>query len=66
MVRAKIQKEYRDKLLGHSLQGMDGHYIKPGEDDLIKAMKKYTAWLDGQVKKLSVDHSVDHIERNGT
>jgi len=65
MVTAKIQKEYRDKLLGHSLEGMDRHYVKPGENDLKKAMNKYTAWLDGQVKKLNVDHSVDHIAKQG-
>ncbi len=65
MVDAKIQKEYRDKLLGHSLRGMDKHYIVIDEDALKKAMKKYTAWLDGQVIKLNVDHSVDHIEKQG-
>lgn len=58
MVDAKIQKEYRDKLLGHSLKGMDRHYIIIKEKALKKAMKKYSAWLNGQIK-LNVDHSVD-------
>jgi len=65
MVTAKIQKEYRDKLLGHSLKGMDRHYVVVKEDALKKAMKKYTAWLDGQVKKQNVDYSVDHIAKQG-
>lgn len=64
MVEAKIQKEYRDKLLGHSLKGMDRHYIIIKEPALKKAMKKYTAWLNGQIK-LNVDHSVDQVAKKG-
>jgi len=67
MVKAKIQKEYRDTLLGHSLKGMDRHYIVPGEKDLKKAMKKYTAWLDGQLnlELKSLDHFLDHATKKG-
>jgi integrase len=51
MVSAGIFKEYRDTILGHSLQGMDLHYIVPSEDDLYQAMEKYTEWIDGELKK---------------
>ena len=61
MVDAGVDKAYRDTILGHSLKGMDTHYIKPSEESLTAAMDKYTAWLDAQVeaKLQNVDHSVD-------
>jgi len=67
MLTAGIQKEYRDKLLGHSLKGMDRHYIVPGEDDLKKAMDQYTDWLDGQVEAVwqNLDHFLDHALQHG-
>lgn len=49
MVKAGVDKVYRDVILGHSLKGMDAHYIKPSEDDLTTAREKYTAWLDEQL-----------------
>ena len=45
-VKAGVDKVYRDMITGHSLKGMDVHYIKPNEDDLKAAMEKFTAWLD--------------------
>ncbi|MFC1580007.1 tyrosine-type recombinase/integrase [Thermodesulfobacteriota bacterium] len=51
MLAAEVQKEYRDTILGHSLEGMDVHYIKPSEDDLKTAMEKYTTWLDTQISE---------------
>ena len=61
MLTAGIEKEYRDKILGHSLKGMDRHYIVPGEDDLKQAMDQYTEWLDSQIEAVwkKVDHFVD-------
>jgi integrase len=38
--------DIRRTILGHSLQGMDLHYMAPSEDDLHRAMGIYTAWLD--------------------
>ncbi len=38
MVEAGIDKVYRDKILGHSLKGMDIHYIKPTEEALSEAV----------------------------
>ena len=46
MLAAGVAKEYRDKILGHSMKGMDVHYLKPSEDDLKAAMDQYTAWLE--------------------
>lgn len=50
MLRAGVDKIYRDIFLGHSLQGMDRHYMSPSEDDLHRAMNKYNKWLDGQLE----------------
>lgn len=41
-VRAGVDKVYRDTITGHSLKGMDIHYIKPSEADLAAAMEKFT------------------------
>ncbi len=59
MLRAGVDKELRDTILGHSLLGMDVYYIKPSNEDLKKAMDKYTAWLDQEMEKTIVDHFVD-------
>ena len=40
MLSAGIDKVYRDMILGHSLRGMDIHYMSPSEDDLHRAMGK--------------------------
>ena len=52
---------HRDLILGHSLRGMDVHYIAPDEDSLKLAMEKYTKWLDDQIAHslASVDQIVD-------
>ncbi len=59
MLAAGVDKTYRDIILGHALQGMDAHYIKPTEETLKEEMEKYTTWLDGQLKSASVDQTVD-------
>ncbi len=51
MLSAGMDKVYRDTILGHSLQGMDVHYISPSEEDLHRAMAKYTEWLDGSISR---------------
>ncbi len=48
MVQAGIEKVYRDTILGHSLEGMDVHYIVPSEQDLTRAMEQYAAWIEAQ------------------
>lgn len=58
MAAAGVDKVYRDTILGHSLKGMDVHYIVPTDDDLKNAMDKYTEYIDCQVPNF--DHSFDH------
>jgi integrase len=60
MVNAGVDQVHRDIMLGHSLHGMDVHYMAPSEDDLHLAMRKYTEWLDSQILQ-SVDHIVDQV-----
>lgn len=61
MVAAGVDKVYRDTILGHSLKGMDVHYVVPTDDTLTNAMTKYTEWLDHQIEVVSanVDQNVD-------
>ena len=63
MLSAGVDKVYRDTILGHSLHGMDVHYISPSEDDLHRAMEIYTAWLDAQIQ--SVAHFVAQEPKKG-
>ena len=48
MLRAGLDKVHRDLILGHSLKGMDRYYMAPSEDDLARAMERFTAWLDNE------------------
>jgi integrase len=58
MLSAGVDKVYRDLILGHSLKGMDIHYLVPSEDSLKQAIGKYTWWIDNQIA--NVDLSVDY------
>jgi integrase len=51
MLIAGLDKVFRDKILGHSLQGMDVNYLVLNEDALTRAMGKYTSWLDTKLNK---------------
>ena len=53
MLGAGVDKVYRDTILGHSLRGMDAHYLKPSEEDLRRAMDQYTMWFDNEVERVS-------------
>jgi integrase len=66
MVNAGVDHVHRDVILGHSLHGMDIHYMAPSEEDLHRAMARYTEWLDDQLNLQSVDHSVDQTEKSET
>ena len=59
MLRAGVNKIYRDLILGHSLKGMDAYYIKPDDDDLKQAMEVYTAWFDEQLE------AAERVEEKG-
>ena len=60
MLDAGVDPVYRDLILGHSLKGMDRHYLSPSEDTLKGAMARFTDWRDMQLEKENVDQSVDH------
>ncbi len=63
MAKAGISKVYRDTILGHTLQGMDVHYIKPSDDDLTDAIKKYTQWFDHEMSLSNLDQSLDQMAK---
>jgi integrase len=63
MLRAGVDKVFRDVILGHSLQGMDAYYLKPSDDDLREAMDQYTAWMDDQIANL--DKTLDQTGNEG-
>jgi integrase len=52
MLRAGVDKVYRDTILGHSLKGMDVYYMKPTDDDLHVAMEKYSVWLEAEIASI--------------
>jgi integrase len=58
MLKAGIDKIYRDKIVGHSPRDMDLHYMVPSDSDLRQAMDKFTAWLDSEIFRVS--QSVAH------
>ena len=64
MLKAGLEKEYRDTILGHSLKGMDVHYLVIDDKVLTEAMSKFTKWIDGQLESANVDHSVDQEQIN--
>ena len=63
MVAAGVSAVYRDVILGHSLTGMDVHYMAPSASDLVNAMDKYTQWMDSEFA--IVDQSVDQVNKEG-
>ena len=57
MLRAGVDKAIRDTILGHALTGMDAYYLRPSEADLRRAMTRFTAWLDRELKRAAADLS---------
>jgi hypothetical protein len=53
MAIAGVGDVFRNVILGHSLQGMDKHYISLTDEDLKQAMAVYTAWLDDEIAKVN-------------
>ena len=58
MLNAGVNRVHRDLILGHSLQGMDAHYLVPSEEDLHAAMDLYTAWLDKEIVTVTAQAEV--------
>lgn len=52
MLRAGVTKSVRDKIVGHSPEGMDKHYLRLKNEDLRQAMDKYTVWFDDQFQNV--------------
>lgn len=52
-LRAGVDKAIRDKILGHSLHGMDAYYLNPTDEDLALGMEQYTRWVDDQLSNVS-------------
>jgi integrase len=65
MLNAGMDKPHRDTILGHSLKGMDAHYIVPTDESLTRAMDKYTKWFDREVFSANVDQTVDQSQLPG-
>ena len=59
MDRAGVSESCRKTILGHSLKGMDAHYLRPKDEDLKQAMDSYTTWIDDQIS--NVDQTVDQV-----
>jgi len=66
MLRAGIDGALRDKILGHSLKGMDVFYLKPTDEDLRNAMDKYNNWLDEQLANApaNLDQNLDQVAKS--
>jgi integrase len=62
MLNAGVDKVHRDVILGHSLTGMDVHYMAPSDDDLRRAMDRYTQWIDDQLQ--INDQSGDQVDKS--
>ena len=58
MLRAGVQKAYRDLILGHSLQGMDAYYISPDDETLKQAMNKYSTWIETELLKVEMNQKI--------
>jgi integrase len=58
MLNAGVNRVHRDLILGHSLQGMDAHYLVPSEEDLHAAMDLYKTWLDKEIATVTAQAEV--------
>lgn len=61
MLNAGVNKVHRDIILGHSLGGIDVHYIVPTDEDLMKAMTLYTKWLDEEIHGIQLGQHLVNI-----
>ena len=49
-----MDKVCRDAIVGHSLKGMDIHYIVLSDESLREAMDQYTVWLDRKIEEAEI------------
>ena len=64
MLNAGVDKTHRDMIMGHSLQGMDKHYLVAMEESLIAAMDRYTNWSDEKISRV-LDNALDKAVNAG-
>lgn len=62
MLSVGVDEVHRDIILGHSLKGMDVHYMVSSEDELHEAMARYTEWVQN---KLEVTRKVTRSQLGG-
>jgi hypothetical protein len=65
MLLAGVDKAFRDLFVGHSSGDMDMHYLKPSDEDIHRAMGRFTEWFDREVVSANVDQNVDQNEKKG-
>jgi hypothetical protein len=58
MLEAGVGKTHGNSIMGHSLERMDRHDIKPSAETLRQPMARYTAWLNRRIG--NVDPTVGH------
>jgi integrase len=49
MLTAGVEKVYRDAIVGHTLKGMDIHYLVLSDELLRAAIDQFTSWLDNEI-----------------
>jgi integrase len=57
MDAAGVRESCRKTIVGHSLKGMDAHYIRTKDGDLRQAMDEFTLWFENQLE--NIDQTVD-------
>ena len=65
MLNAGADKVHRDMILGHSLEGMDVHYLVGTDEALKGAMDKYTYWVDAQMEAARKNMETESICQTG-
>jgi len=53
MVSAGVDPVFRNAILGHSQKGMDAYYMRLTDEDLHRAMDRFTEWLDNQAENVT-------------
>lgn len=53
MDRAGVSESCRRSIMGHTLRGMDAHYLRLSDEDLRGAMDRPTAWIDDHFRSVA-------------
>ena len=63
MRNSGVEMAHMEMILGHSLRGMDVHYLVPPEEDLRKVMDRYMERQDGELVGVRVDKTKEFFAR---